>query len=241
MQSSLYVGLSAQLALQTRLETIAQNVANSSTNGYRGDEVKFDSVLAGGEAEDKVAFATAGARTIRQTTGPIVRTSNPFDVAVRGDGWISITTAQGRVYTRSGRLQMSATGDLVTATGAQVLDSGGSPIQLDPAAGSPFITRDGSVYQGQRRAGAIGLFSLPAQAQLAHVEGGVVSSIPGAPVTDFSVNGFAQGYVEESNVNPIKEMTRLIAVQREFESLNTVTQQAESSFKNAIQTLGSSS
>ena len=240
MQSSLYVGISAQLALQTRLETIAQNVANSGSAGYRGDVVKFDSVLAA-ETGDKVAFASAGTRTIRQTSGAVVKTADPFDVAVRGEGWISVATAQGRAYTRNGHLQINATGDLVTANGAQVLDQGGSPIQLDPTGGSPVITRDGSLYQGQKRAGGIGLFSLPAEAQLAHVEGGVVSSIPGTPVTDFSASGFVQGFIEESNVNPILEMTRLISVERQFEGVHTVMQAAETSFKNAIQTLGSSS
>ncbi|MGO9984511.1 MAG: flagellar basal-body rod protein FlgF [Rhodomicrobium sp.] len=235
MQSTLYVALSAQLALQNRLETIAQNMANGSTTGYRADEVKFNSVLS-----DAGMFVSSGNPVIRQTSGEVAKTGNPLDLAVQGEGWLSISTAQGQIYTRDGRLQMNSAGAVTTLAGAPVLDPGGAPIRLDPNAGPPQIAADGTIVQGGKGTGVIGLFMLPSNAVLSRAEGGVASSVPGDPVADFAVNRVLQGYLEQSNVNPITEITRLISVQRAFEGVSAAVQSAESSFKNAIQTLGAS-
>ncbi|MFZ0572968.1 MAG: flagellar basal-body rod protein FlgF [Rhodomicrobium sp.] len=240
MQSTLYIALSAQLALQDRLDTIAQNVANGTTAGYRASEVKFDSVLSNSGGAP-VTFVSSGSQTIRRATGELVKTGNPLDVAVKGDGWLSVASPQGQTYTRDGRMQMNAAGSLVTLSGAPVLDAGGAPIQLDPFGGAPQIAQDGTISQGDRRAGVLGLFNLPSNATLSRAEGGVTSSVPGIPVSDFTANGTVQGFVEQSNVNPISEISRLVYVQRAFESVSAVVQSAEASFKNAIQTLGSSS
>jgi flagellar basal-body rod protein FlgF len=239
MQSSLYVALSAQVALQDRLDTLAQNVANGNTAGYRGTEVKFDAVLSD-LGSDPVAFANSSSQVTRLTAGPVVKTGNTLDVAIKGDGWLSFGSPQGPVYTRDGRMQMTATGTLVTLSGAPVLDGGGGPIQLNPGAGQPEIGPDGTISQGGKPMGSLGLSTLPSGARLTRVQGGFTSSIPGSAVVDFASNGVAQGFVEQSNVSPISEITRLVYVQRAFEGVSAAVQSAEASFKNAIQTLGSS-
>ncbi len=240
MQSTLYVALSAQVALQNRLDTIAQNVANGTTAGYLAGGVKFDSVLADA-SNAHVSFVSAGSQVINRSPGEIVKTGNPLDVAVKGNGWLSVSTPQGPVYTRDGRLQINAAGSLVTLSGAPVLDAGGSPVQLDPAAGPPEIGGNGTVSQNGKAVATIGLFTLDKSATLTRADGGVTSSVPGAAVADFSTNGLVQGYTEQSNVNPISEIARLVYVQRAFESVSMAVQNAEASFKNAVQTLGSSS
>jgi flagellar basal-body rod protein FlgF len=240
MQSSLYVALSAQVALQDRLDTLAQNVANGNTAGYRGTEVKFDTIMSNLGA-DPVAFASSSSQITRLASGPIVKTGNPLDVAIKGNGWLTFGSPQGPIYTRDGRMQMTATGALVTLSGAPVLDGGGGPIQLNPNGGRAEIGADGTISQGGKAVGALGLFTLPAGAQLTRVEGGFTSSAAGNSVVDFTSNGVVQGFVEQSNVSPISEITRLVYVQRAFEGVSAAVQSAEASFKNAIQTLGSSS
>ena len=238
MQSSLYVALSAQVALENRLETIAQNVANGTSAGYRGSEMKFNTVLSQ-MTDPKVSFVSSGSGSIRRSSGSYVKTGNPLDVAVKGDGWLSVATPSGQAYTRDGRMRMSTAGDLLSMTGAPILDAGGAPIQLDPTAGQPSIGEDGSINQGQNRVGVLGLFTLPADAQLSRVEGNAfLSNTPGTPIVDSAANGVLQGFMEQSNVNPMTELTRLIYVQRAFDGVSTTIQATESSFKNAIQTLG---
>lgn len=107
MQSSLYVAISAQVALQSRLEAIAQNVANTTTPGYRANEMKFDSVLSMA-SDTPVSFVSSGSKVIKQSPGDIVKTGNAFDVAIKGNGWLSVSTAAGQVYTRDGRLRMTS-------------------------------------------------------------------------------------------------------------------------------------
>ena len=105
METSLYVALSAQMALQKRLDTIANNVANASTAGFRAEEVKFETYLSNA-SPDPIAFATEGKTYLSRQSGELVRTDNLLDVAVSGDAWMAIQTPAGRVYTRDGRLQL---------------------------------------------------------------------------------------------------------------------------------------
>src|SRR5262249_40079306 len=153
------------LALQRRLETIANNVANASTVGFRAEQVRF-STSQSGSAVPQSAFSEIGQTYLSRAVGEIVRTDGPLDVAIDGDGWLAVQTAQGTAYSRDGRLQISATGELMTLTGHAVLDAGGSPILLDPAAGSPSIASDGTVTQSSRRVGVIGLFAIDPASRL---------------------------------------------------------------------------
>jgi flagellar basal-body rod protein FlgF len=238
MQNSLSVSLSAQISLQRRLETIAANIANANTPGYRVDGVSFSTEIAkAGEA--KVAFVGEGDGFISRRAGPMIQTGNPLDVAVQGDGWFAVKTNGQNVYTRDGRMTMNDTGALVSITGQPVLDVSGSPIQLDPSAGPPEITRDGMISQAGRQYGAVGLFSLDPNAKLTRAgTSGFTSDKAALPILDFSANGVEQGFVEGANVDPVTEMTRLITVTRNFDAVSNGVTQTETSLTDAIKTLG---
>jgi len=168
-----------------------------------------------------------------------VKTNNPFDVALQGDGWMAIRTQSGVAYTRDGRMRMADTGALETLIGNPVLDAGGAPIVLNPAGGTPTIGGDGMISQDGRQLGAIGLFQIDPQANLARAENsGVVPDKPPTPILDFTKNGVVQGYVEGANVNPIEQMTKLISLTRDFDGVNSEVTQTESSLQDAIKTLG---
>ncbi|TGD95612.1 flagellar basal-body rod protein FlgF [Methylobacterium nonmethylotrophicum] len=237
MQNSLYVNLSAQVALDKRLTTTANNVANMATAGFRAEETKFSALLAQA-TKGAVAFVNSGDTYLTRASGPIAKTDSPLDVAIQGDAWLGIAGTSGPAYTRDGRLTMDATGQLRTLTGQAVLDPGGSPLLLDPQAGPPTIARDGSIYQGTNQVGALGVFTLDKKATLARAPGNAVTpSLPARPVQDFTGIGVVQGYVEGSNVNPIMEMTKLITIQRAFESAAAASQEAESSLQSAVKSL----
>lgn len=241
MQSSLYVSLSAQLSLQRRLDTIANNVANTSTAGFRAEEVKFESLLSRTPA-DPVAFASTGDTYLSRSSGELVKTDNPLDIAVQGNAWLAISTPAGTVYTRDGRMQMTETGELQSLNGHPILDVGGAPIQLDPAAGALHIARDGMITQNNRQIGAIGLFTIDDKAKLVrHENSGVIPDQAATPALDFTKTGVTQGFVERSNVNPVMEMTRLIGVSRAFDAIAAAISESETSLRDAVKTLGSNS
>ena len=239
MQDSLYVALSAQLALEKRLATIADNVANTSTAGFRATGVKFEDVVSG-TGQKAVAFASSGDPSLSTAHGSMTETGNPLDFAVQGDAWFAIDTPAGTVMTRDGRFSMNENGELMSIEGYPVLDSGGAPIQLDPRNGPPKAGADGSLRQNDQLVGALGLYNFdPGENFVRYGNSGIVPARTPEPVTDRSDVGIAQGFVEESNVNPVLEMTRLIQVQRAFENTAALMRQTDSSTDDAIKTLGS--
>jgi flagellar basal-body rod protein FlgF len=238
---SMYVALSAQVALERKLDTIAQNVANLGTVGYRADEIKFDQELSKA-ASGSTAFVSSGDTYMSRRPGALTKTDNALDVAVQGNGWFAMQTPSGVVYTRDGRMRLLESGELQTLNGYAILDVGRSPITLDPTAGPPIIARDGMIMQAGQQLGAIGLFRIDPATKLDRFENsGVVPQGPAEEVLDFSANGVVQGFVEEANVNPIMEISHLIEVSRAFEALSAAIQQSESTSQNAIKTLGATS
>ncbi len=241
MQSGLYVALSGQVALQKRLDTIANNIANMNTGGYRADAVSFSTVLSNA-GPAPTAFATAGESYISRQTGELVSTGNPLDVAVQGDGWFALQTPGGVAYTRDGRLHMDEGGALLTVNNYPILDAGGASILLDPAAGPPTISQDGMISQNGQQIGAIGVFMIDPAARLGRYDNSSVQpDIPATPVLDFTGDGVAQGMAEGSNINPVLEMTRMIDVSRAFDSTSNAIQSSETSLLDAIKSLGATS
>jgi flagellar basal-body rod protein FlgF len=241
MQSSLYVALSSQVSLQRRLETIANNVANASTPGFRREEIKFEQMLSNSGSEP-VAFASTGDSFIKRDPGQTTKTGNPLDVAVQGEAWLAIQTPSGTVYTRDGRMQMTADGQLQSIAGYPMLDAGGSPIQINPAGGPLQISSDGMITQNGNQIGAIGLFSIDKDAKLSRFENsGVIPDKPANPVLDFNRNGVMQGFVEGSNVNPMWEMSQLIQASRSYDAVSNSVSKSEDSLTEAIKALGPSS
>jgi flagellar basal-body rod protein FlgF len=238
MQSALYVGLSAQVALEKRLQTIANNVANVNTAAFRTDVVKFETVLSRA-GTSPVAFSSPGDNIISRESGNLTETGNPLDVAVVGQGWLAFAGPSGTVYTRDGRLQIAPNGDLQTLTGFPVIDQGGAQIIVDPSGGPLSISRSGAITQDNNEVGTLGLFNISSDANLQRYgTSGVIPDRPVTAVADFTRDGFRQNYVEGSGANPMLELTRLISASRAFEGTNTLVEGTESSMQNAIRTLG---
>jgi flagellar basal-body rod protein FlgF len=239
MQNGLYVALSSQIALEKRLTTIADNVANAKTVGFRATEVKFEDVVSTLGARS-VAFVTPGSTHLSTASGAFTQTGNPLDFAIRGEAWFAIETPAGQVMTRDGRFTLLDTGELVSTEGHPVLDPGGAPIQLDPLGGTPTASADGMLRQDGQPVAALGLFAFtPGQDFARYGNSGVFPTTPPEAVVDQADAGVLQGFVEESNVNPVKEITRLIMVQRSFEQATALIRDSNRTFGEAVKALGS--
>jgi flagellar basal-body rod protein FlgF len=243
MQSGLYVSLSSQMALERRLDTIADNLANVNTTGFRGTEVKFNQML--GDTDNKInakiSYVSQGNDYLSGNNGELSHTGNMMDFAVKGDAWFQLDTPAGKVLTKDGRFTLTDTGELVSIRGYPVLDAGGGAIQLDRTGGEPKVGSDGMIYQDGKQAGSIGLFEADiSKGYLRYENSGVMPTETPRPVTDRFNVGVQQGYLENSNVNAMHEITQLIEVNRAFESMTSLTKDSESSFDEAIKTLGGS-
>jgi flagellar basal-body rod protein FlgF len=239
MQDGLYVSLSSQIALEKRLNTIADNVANAGTVGFRATGVKFES-LVDGKGDNAIAFSSTGDTYLSRKTGGMRQTGNPLDFAIQGTGWFGIDTPAGLVMTRDGRFTMLETGALVSAEGYPVVDAGGAPILLDPRGDRPVAGADGALRQNGNLIGAIGLYDFdPGSNFVRFGNSGILANSPPEPIVDRSDSGVAQGFVEESNVNPVLEISRLIMVQRAFENVAAATRATETTLGEAVRTLAS--
>ena len=239
MQTGLYVSLSSQVALERRLNTIADNVANANTTGFRATGVKFEDVVSG-LGQDSLSFVSSGTNFLSTAGGALVQTSNPLDFAVRGDAWFAIQTPEGPVMTRDGRFTMQPDGQLVSIEGHPILDAGGGEILLNPEGGTPVVAADGGIRQDGQLIGAIGLFDFqPGNDFRRYGNSGVIPEGEPEPIIDQAGVGVVQGYLEGSNVDPVLEITRLIQVQRAFEGVSSLLRDSESTLREAIKTLGS--
>lgn len=238
MNSGLYVALSAQIATERRLSTIADNVANMNTTGFRETGVRFAELVDGPRPEAK-SFVTPGTAWMSEKQGAIELTGNQFDFAINGKGWFLVQTPSGDAVTRDGRMTVNADGILVNLGGFPVLDQGGGLVQIDPSKGQLVADKSGILFQNKVIAGSIGVFDYDGPNERQRL--GSLSLVPeGAvtPVTDWADFTVEQGYVENSNVDAVSQIAKLIAVQRNFEGNANLIQQTESALAEAIKLLG---
>ena len=237
MDTSLYVTLSHRVAVNRELEIVANNLANMNTTAFKAERMMFDEALRKAGASDAVSFVIDRASYTDYQTGPLIRTQNQFDIAVDGEGWLSVQTPDGVQYTRDGRLFVAQTGELTALDGSPVLGEGGEPIQIPlEQIGEVSIGRDGAISAGEIQIGRIAVFEFENEQDLIRQEAGRYEA-PGeaAPAEAPSI---IQGAIEGSNVNPIHEVTRLIELSRAYESASRAASDMNEQKKDAIKRLG---
>jgi flagellar basal-body rod protein FlgF len=239
MDTSAYVSLSAQLALDKRLSTIAHNIANARTVGFKAGGVAFNEVKSP-TASFETAFASTGQAQVEISAGGLKETGNVLDVAIKGDAFLGYMGPSGPYYSRDGRLNMLETGELVNSQGHPLLDNSGSPLSVNPRETAPVIQKSGQIFQAGSVAGQIGLFTLDLSRGFERTEGsGLVPSIAAEPSVLPGESELLQNFIEDSNVNPVTEMVRLIQVTRAFEAASTLSGRVLEVETEAIRALGS--
>ncbi len=241
MQDGIHVGLSSIVAAERRLTTIASNIANAQTVGFRAAEVRFEQVLdrvASQNGTETVAFASKGAEYMTTEPGSMQATGSGLDFAIRGDAWFALQTPAGTVVTRDGRFSVTENGDLVSISGYPVLDPGGAPLVVDPAGGPVTMGSDGFLRQDGNQVGALGLFAHTPQSNFVRYgDSGVLLDGEPEPVVDDPNVTVLQGYVEGSNVDPVVEITKLITVQRSFDYSNAMVNLTNESLNRLVDAL----
>lgn len=216
MDNASYTALTRQSGLMQEMRTLANNIANASTTGFRAEGVMFsEHVSALGPAMESLSMATATVRDTVTTQGALSQTGGTFDLAIEGDGFFLIETPNGQRLTRAGAFQPNENGDLVTPDGYQVLDAGGAPVFVPQGVGTIGISPDGTISAGGQPIGQIGLVVPVDPTQMVR-EGGVMFDAQGGfePTLD---GRMIQGFLEDANVNPILQVSRMIEVQRAYE------------------------
>ena len=242
-------GMNAQ---QLNVEVIANNISNVNTTAFKGARAEFTDLLyqtersqavpnqAGSSPVPEGAMLGLGVRTaaIRNLhrQGSLSNTSNQFDLALNGRGWFQVDAPSGEVvYTRAGSFNKNGDGQLVTLDGYTL----NPPIIIPPNTLDVTINESGEVFakiDGQAQPQNLGQLTLANFANDAGLEPigsnyyreTIASGAPAVGIpSDPGYGKIHQGYLEASNVDPIKEITNLISAQRAFEMNSKVIQAAD--------------
>ncbi|GAA0290646.1 flagellar hook-basal body complex protein [Rhodovulum strictum] len=240
MDSTGYTALTRQVGLMREMQSVAHNIANASTAGYRREGVIFSEHVAALEGPgDSLSMANAHVRNIDLSQAPLTQTNGQFDFAIEGEGFFLLETPQGQRLTRAGSFTPNADGELVSPDGHRLLDGGGAPVFVPPDAATVALASDGTLSADGQLLAQIGLF-LPADPnKLTHVAGTLFD--PGGAPDPYLEGTMLQGFVEQSNVSAITEITRMIEVQRAYELGQNFLNQEDERIRSAVRTLSGNS
>ena len=222
---------------------MSQNLANTNTPGFRAAINAFRAVPLQGEGLPTRTFVVDSVAGADFSQGVLEPTGRALDIAVNGQGWIAVQTADGKeAYTRNGSLQVTTGGLLQTRSGLNVLGDNG-PITLPPDT-QVTIAQDGSIAtvprdgqpEGGVMAGRIKLVN-PPQNMLARGDDGLFRSTAGNPADADANVSVLSGHLENSNVNPVEAMVNMISLARQFETQMKLLSTADSNARQASKIL----
>jgi flagellar basal-body rod protein FlgF/flagellar basal-body rod protein FlgG len=223
MDSGYYAAMSGLLARTQALDTAAANLANAQTPGYRAEREYFRSALLGPDAVDSQLGQTVnnygllGGDRLSMGQGALQQTGNALDLAVEGQGFFQVQTANGLRYTRDGSFHRSQTGTLVTAKGEPVLSATGQAIPVPP--GEVSVGADGVLSVAGGAVATVGVFTFPASVQLTAEGANRYVAPEGAMPTLSKDAAVHQGAIEGANEDAIQGTMDLIVMQRQAEMM----------------------
>jgi flagellar basal-body rod protein FlgF len=231
MNASIYKAASGAIAQMQRLDIAAQDLANVSTTGYKGQRISFTEVLVGDSSasERPGGLVAAGDQKTNFLQGEIQTTGNPLQLAINGEGLFAVQTSRGERYTRNGTFTLKSDGTIVTSSGDPVLGESG-PLQIS---GSQIqVAADGTVSADGSEIGKLRIVRIP-NPRLAIKEGANFLRTSPANIEVVADPAVQQGALEQSNVSAVEGMVSLITLHRQFEAyqramglIDSVTQKA---------------
>jgi len=226
MERGLYIAASGMVAEQMRQDQIANDLANASTPGYKADRVTqrafAELLLSNSATGQQIGGLTSGVAADRMVTDttpqPLRETGEPLDLAIGGEGWFGIQTAQGTRYTRNGQFAAAADGTLTDQLGNRVLGRDGQPVRL---------RADGGVDAAQ-----VGVFAVNDASKQGE------NLFTGTPAGQ-AAGSVRAGALEGSGVDPARTMVDMIASFRAFEAGQRVVRTIDDTLQKAANTVGS--
>ena len=247
-QGSIYSALSGALSLQRRMDTVSNNLANANTTGYKADQTLFQGVLAdaqrgegAGESSQDLVYPVLEGQNTDFDQGSLRQTGRSLDMALEGDGFFQVRTGEdGSAYTRHGKFQVTAEGRLTDSQGRAVLNTDGEPIDLPSRDVS--VNGAGEVFVPGQQAPVTQLaVQQPGEGTRMIKQGDNLLQPAGAGGDQAMVAAedadVRSGYLEQSNVNTMREMVRMIDVQRSYQSITKSMSTIDQTFSDASRQL----
>lgn len=245
MDKFLYISMTGAAQGLNALAVHGNNLANANTTGFKSDFEQARAMQAYGEGMPSRVFAMRENPGQNFDPGALKTTGRDLDVAVAGQGWISVQDGNGQeALTRDGNLTVSAAGVLQTATGRAVLGNNNQPIVLPLPVEKININKDGTIEVRPQGAPANGMeeinrikLSDPGIKELRKGKDGLFRLADNQPIAADANVQVVKGALEASNVNPIQEMTQLINLQHNYDMQVKMMRTAEQNDRSVTRLL----
>ena len=227
MENTSYVALSRQAALWRQIEVVANNMANANTPAFKSQQVMFTDYVVKAKSDNspfgaKVAFVRDLGTQRDTREGPLTNTGGSLDVAIHGDGYFTIDTPSGQRYSRDGHFRLDENGMVVTGAGYPVLQQNDTPIVLAPNESQVNIAGDGTVSTENGIVAKLKVVKFANDQALRNVgDNSLQTTQDPVPIDRPSV---VQGMLENSNVQPVTEMTHMMTILRNYEGVQMIIQ-----------------
>ncbi|TGY90015.1 flagellar basal-body rod protein FlgF [Marinicauda algicola] len=242
MDNAMMIGLARQQTLRQAMDISANNIANTSTTGFKAEQVLLETDAATrarhSDGPGRLAFVDEWGVGRDFSQGALQGTGRPLDLAIEGEGFFALETEAGERFTRDGRFTLSAEGEIVAADGARLLDEGGFPIRLAPEGGEIEVRANGEVMQDGVPVARLALTRFEAPGQLSKTGDNRYSAPEDAARETVLDPVVRQGFIEASNVRPVMELTRMMEISRTYASVTRMINQTDELGRKALERLG---
>ncbi len=235
MENTLFIALSKQLAIRREMDVIANNLANTSSPGFKNEKMMFVEYLKETGPREKVSLVQDIALARDLSEGVFKRTNGALDLAIHGKGWFVVETPQGDKYTRNGHFRLNREGELVTTSGQRLMTTRGEPVVFTPGDIEIVIKGDGKVTAAGEDRGQLRVVAFENERRLEKVAGNLFRS-DDTP-DEKSEAEVVQGVIEQSNVKPVIEITRMIKAMRSYQSAQSLVDREHDRQRKAIEKL----
>lgn len=236
MENSIYLGLSRQMVLQTDMDIVSNNIANMNTSGYRAQNMLFKEYISHPRGGDEpLSFSYDYGEYKMTNPGSMEQTNNPLNVALNGPGFMAVQLPDGSTaYTRDGNFHRGADGTLLSSGNYPVLGQGG-PITLPSDATEISIDEKGNISDQNGSFAQLQISEFN-NVQDMKPQGNNAYTTKEQPIAAKKTVAW-QGFLEGSNVVPVKEITKMIEILRNFQSTQNILDTENSRLRSAIQKL----
>ena len=216
------------VAQQRAMDVTADNIANANTPGFKTEHILFSDWLSrqtgtgAPQGDQSVAYTQDRATWRDQRAGTLTHTGNPFDLAITSDGYFTVSTPNGPRLTRDGRFGLLPDGTVANGNGNALLDTNGKPVLLSPTDTQITIAGDGTVSSENGQLAKVGVMRVSDPMQLT-AEGNTLFRA-NAPTVAVVSPALVQGAIEDSNVQPVLETTRMMDDLRQYQFMNQFIQ-----------------
>ena len=236
METTMYLAISRQAVLRREMEAVAHNLANANTTGYKSQSPLFREVLSKTSPTETISQVIDQGLMTNTSDGPLKNTGNNFDFGIRGGGYFAVQTPAGERYTRNGNFKLDSASRLVTQMDNGVVGADNRPITIPPNAGEIRVAGDGTILAGTQVIGQMKVVGFSNDRALKRGPNSlmIASEAPQrAPQAKV-----VQGVIEESNVIPMFEISRMSEIVRNFQQANNMVEQEHDRQRDAVRRIG---